>query len=124
MNREIAFTIELSKYPSYEFGCLLSEWQNEMSKETQPQYKKDDVIWFEPDKVPVELFKYADYFNWFKNSADIWHNDERVTKDNYRIKVYDVEPTEEDPEGVFHYVYIPWEEMTNTQPVIEETLNI
>ncbi len=131
MNRLIAFTIEIPEWENSDLWNLISELIRDKGKpsqaqsesclfEEQPQIKKDKVIWIAPGDVPLELLKYADCFNWVENLANIWHNGNRVTKDNYRIRVVDIEPTEENPEGAFHYDYIPWEEMTNIKPIQKE----
>lgn len=122
MDRENAVTIKLIKYPNLALGILLSTTENDCSKEYQEDFDTTDIIfWFNKDKVPVELFKFSEYFDWLVNSANIWIRNDIITKDNYRTKVWDTVATET-IEGVFHYIYADYTHMTNVRPISKDEL--
>lgn len=80
-----------------------------------PELKLDDIFFIETDNIIKDLFRYEGCFEWINGTVKLWHSDIHVTKENYRTKVYDIEPTEEN-EGEYHYTYTNWYHMTPTPP--------
>ena len=119
MDRANAFTIEVTDWGNSDLWQLLSELQDESCLFDQPELKTDGIFWFK--NVPKELFQFSDCFNWLSGSARLWINEEHITRFNYRVKVWDVEPTEEN-EGEFHYEYLDYNLITDIAPIVEEEL--
>ena len=119
MDRVNSFTIEVTDWGNSDLWHLLSELQDESCLFDQPEFKSDGIFWF--SNLPKELFQFANCFNWLSGSARLWHNEQPVTRFNYRVKVWDIEPSEES-EGQFHYTYIDWNEITNVAPIKEDIL--
>lgn len=115
MKRYNAFTIHVTSLDS-EFWEWLSDAANEYAY--QCRQLGDDVFWF--TYVPKELFKYSDNFNWLNGSVKLWIDEILVTKYNYKTKIWNVEPSGENIEGVFHYDYLDYNLMTDVRPVIDE----
>lgn len=112
MNRYSAFTIKILDWSNSEFWELISNSVNEGCLYDQPNFKTDGVVWFDRDKVPKELFKYEGCFEWLSGSVDLWRNDIRVTKQNYRTVI----SKEDEP---IKYDYLNWYRMTNKRPIIK-----
>ena len=118
MKRYNSFTIKINTLDSF-FWEWLSDAENEYAYECEQI--GSNVFWF--NNPPIELFEFQDEFDWISGSAKIWVNEQLVTKDNYRIRVIDVAPTDES-EGEYHYEYFNYLDMTDIAPVINDELNI
>ena len=111
----------------------------------------ENTYWVYREDVPAEIFKYSDKFDWVNGNINLWIDEQRVTKENYRTAVYvqldpDAIPYTEqrirqvydedtgefideiydftvEPEMVFdHYTYLDWQLMTDIAPIIEQEI--
>ena len=76
-----------------------------------PQLKLDDIFFIETDRVVKDLFKHEGCFRWINGSVKLWHNEEKVTRFNYKKNIG------EDEEVV--YEYLNWEDMVENPPILE-----
>lgn len=124
INRETAFTIQITDFSDAELWELLSQLLTNKKADTcektfpqgrfitietpQPEYGVEGVFWFD-EKIPKELFQFTSKFNvLLSGTTGLWYKGNPVTGLNYRKWVGDEESGQ--------WEYLLWSEMSSEGP--------